>query len=110
MSAFPSSLDVDPRSRVRPASGLRTYLTAGGQVRGRKAYAATVYDLDLFFDRLNDSEITTLFAHYDADPDGDHTVSVRGVTYAVKYQEEPAPVAYDGVLVSYRVRFLGPKQ
>jgi hypothetical protein len=110
MSAFPAGLEPSERSRIRPDAGLRTYRTPGGLIRGRKAYAETLYDLTLVYEYLTGAEADSVQAHFDADPDGDHTVGVDGDTYDVKYQNAPEVTGYHGTHRTVTVRFQGTKQ
>lgn len=114
MAAFPAALIPSPRSGIRPDSGLKTYVTEGGGVRGRSQYTETLYYLQLVYELLTDAEYDLVLglpgSHYDTAPTGEHTVAVRGETYDVTYQNEPRVIEYRGDLRTLQVSFVGTKQ
>lgn len=107
MAAFPSTVEPSPDSKLVPRAGKKAYITEGGGLRGRAQFAATVYEMRLIYEDLNDTEHDAILAHFAAGKADLHTVGVRGVTYNVQYVEEPTVVEYNGVLRTLQVDFLG---
>ncbi len=114
MATFPATLEPSPASQINPDRGLKVSVTEGGGVRGRVQYAEALYFLSLVYPDLDDSQVDLVVgqpaSHFDAGPTDDHTVDVRGVTYDVNYQAQPAVTEYRGVLRTVRVNFIGTKQ
>ena len=106
MAPFPD-FPVSPRSAIDPDAGLRTRITEGGGIRGRRAFDSPVYSLTVIYELLEPAEREQLDTFYTDNRDNLNQISIDGQDYEVRFINKPMPVEYLGLNRTMNVQLIG---
>jgi len=95
MAAFDSGLEITTRTTVKPDDGRRIRLAEGGVIRGRNAYAETVYRINVVIkgDLTVKQSLETFYATY---TDTMNTLTIDDSDYSAMFTSQPAVTEKDG--------------
>ena len=110
MATFPTFDGISPESSVDPDAGLRVRLSEGGNVHGRRAYDAPVYQWTIVYELLDATDRATLDTFYETNKDSVNAVTIDGVTYDVRFVNKPMPTEYHGLHRTMACEVIGHEQ
>ena len=97
MAALDSSLEITTRTTVTPDDGRKIRLAEGGVIRGRNAYAETVYRIKVVI-KGTVAIKQSLETFYATNTDTMNTLTIDDSDYSAMFTSQPAVTAKDGAI------------